>query len=131
MFAHRLVVDDSLRPTDRGARFQIRLNWYRSLPLASLRVLDVTLDGTPVPAERIGVEVDGVRRALGELGPLIDVWWYVLDPATVHVDLGGPLAHGPHELTVRLGSRVPYIIIGPTIDDVYTVTDQLTTTQAA
>lgn len=131
MFASRLIVDDSLQVTPDGARFDIRLNWYRSLPLASLKILDVVIDGTAVSRERIRVTVDDATHTLDDVAELIDTWWYVLDPATVDVLLDAPLTHGDHHIEIRLGSRVPYIIIGPTIDDVYAVTDESAKTLTA
>lgn len=130
MFSQRVVADDSLRRTPDGFTVEIRLNWYRALPLSSFVVLDVCLDGVDIPAEHLAVEINGRTRTIEEMGSLIDEYWYVLDPAVVRVS-GHPIDPGEHVVTVRVGQRTPYIIIGPTIDDAYVVIDECAKTLIA
>lgn len=125
MFSNRIIVDDTLTRTDTGFTVAIRSNWYRALPLSSFAQLDVTVDGQPVPAEQITVEINDTVRTLTQMAPILDEYWFVLDPAIVHVD-GTTLSAGEHELTVRLGQRAPYILHGPAIENVLVVVEECT-----
>jgi hypothetical protein len=106
VFARHLVESAAL--TDDALELSVRLNWYRSLPLSCVEQLEVRLDGAAV--EPVTLEVDGVRCAVADLAAADDRWWHVLDSARVRVPLGGAPDAGPHEVTVILGSRIPYLV---------------------
>lgn len=130
MFSDRIVADGSLRRTADGFAVDIRSNWYRALPLASFALLDVTVDGEAIPAEKLSVQINGRTRTLDEMAPELDEYWYVLDPATVYV-ADHRLDAGEHTVTVRLGQRAPYILHGPAIEDVLVVVEECTKTLIA
>ena len=111
MFANSLIDDDSFASDPDGFRFDLRLNWYRGLPLSSVARLEVRVDGEPVDPRAILFTVDGVTRRLAALPELDDEWWFVADPAEIRVARAGGLAPGAHELEVTLGTRIPYIVI--------------------
>jgi len=113
VFARHLV--DSARLEDGGLLLDVRLNWYRSVPLSCVERLEVALDGTSLPAERTTVELGGARCAIGELAAQDQRWWSVLDAATVRVDLDAAPAPGPHAVDLLLGTRIPYLV-SPTGD---------------
>jgi hypothetical protein len=99
-----LVADTAGRTAD-GAEFRVRSPWYRSLPLSCIDV-ELTIDGARVPDDRIRVSVNDRDHTLAELHALDDEFWFVLDPARVRVSGVDP---GTHEVTVRLGLRIPYL----------------------
>jgi hypothetical protein len=109
VFPDRIIVDDSLRRTGDGFAFDIRLNWYRALPLSCVDGLEVTFDQTLVGPNSVTISLNGRTRALGDLEDLTNEWWYVTDPATVEVRSEG-VARGPHELDVALSMRIPYLV---------------------
>lgn len=100
--------DDALRRTADGFELHLSLPWIRSLPVASLRELTVTVDGEPV---------DDLRARLG--GDLIDVgglagrseWWYIQD--RLPLVAARQLDAGAHEVAVTFGLAVPYLAAGP------------------
>jgi hypothetical protein len=105
---------DVLRLTDDGFELDIRIPWYRSLPLSSVQTLDVTLDGQRIEPEAIHFQLYGERLALSELPNLFTTWWFILDPATLHVAYDGPLQPGErHTVELNLGFKIPYMMIGP------------------
>jgi hypothetical protein len=108
VFERHLIEDGSLTSDARGFGFELRLNWYRALPLSSIG-LAVSVDGEEVAPEAIELEVDGERYALAELPERYDRMWFVADPAIVRVEREGGLTSGPHELRATLSSRIPYI----------------------
>ena len=106
MFARHLI--ETVALTDDELALSVRLNWYRSLPLSCVERLDVRLDGAALsPAT---VELDGVRHPLADLATADDRWWHVLDSALVRIPLDAAPGAGRHEVTLTLGSRVPYLV---------------------
>lgn len=89
-------------------RLPIRLPWYRSLPISCIEGIELTIDGEAVAKESLRVSVGDVYHSLEEAAQLHDVPWFVLDPASVEVQLGRDLQHGPHDVGIVLHLRVPY-----------------------
>jgi hypothetical protein len=94
-----------LREVGDGFELDVYLNWYRSLPLSSVDTLELTVDGEVVPRDEITFN----GRSLDELAERWDEYWFVLDPATVHVRRAVR-----NEVQLRLGVRIPYLPITPT-----------------
>jgi hypothetical protein len=109
MLTDQVIRAGSLRAEPDGYRFDIRIPWYRSLPLSCFEELHCALDGQPVEEGTVTVEINGERRAMTQLPPLHDEWWYVGDAAHVHV-VADALARGPHELDVTVAFRIPYLV---------------------
>jgi Domain of unknown function (DUF6379) len=110
MLTDQVIRDGSLRGDDDGFTFDLRMPWYRALPLACVEGLEVRIDGEEVPREELRLTLDGTTYALADLPPLHDEWWYVADPAEVRVPRPGGLAPGSHELDVTIALRIPYIV---------------------
>ncbi|MBV9280028.1 MAG: hypothetical protein JOZ41_08110 [Chloroflexi bacterium] len=105
---------DTLRITDDGFELDIRIPWYRSLPLSSVQTLEVTVDGQRIAPEAVRFQLYGERLALDELPNLFTTWWFILDPATLHVAYDRPLQAGEkHTVELGLGFKIPYMMIGP------------------
>lgn len=98
--------DDALARTPDGFALRVSLPWIRSLPLASLSELEVSLDGEPVR---------GIRLRLGDrlVEDTADLagWWYVQDRLVVEGDRR--LDDGPHDVAVSFRLAVPYLQAGP------------------
>ncbi|GAA2026421.1 hypothetical protein GCM10009819_07000 [Agromyces tropicus] len=100
--------EGALASTPTGATVRLGLPWIRSLPLASLRGLEVTIDGRPVETIRLelgGRLVDPSALA-DELG-----WWFVQDRLVSHVDR--MLEPGGHDVSVAFTLMIPYLQAGP------------------
>ena len=110
MFPTRIIVEDSLRANDDGFAFDIRLNWYRALPLSCFDTLEVRLDERSFDRRAITVTLNGQTRALDELAGLTDEFWYVTDPAVINVRSEAAPGDGGHDLDVTLGMRIPYLV---------------------
>jgi Domain of unknown function (DUF6379) len=110
MLTDNVIGDGSLRAAPGGFTFDLRLPWYRALPLSSLEGLDVRIDGEAVPSDELRLTLDHQTYTLADLPPLYDDWWYVADPAEVHAPKAGGLAAGDHELDVTVALRIPYIV---------------------
>jgi hypothetical protein len=110
VLTEQVIADGSLRSEADGFTFDLRMPWYRALPLSSLEGLDVTIDGQSVPSQELRVTYGGTTYALSDLPPLYDEWWYVADPAEVRAPKAGGLPAGEHELDVTIAVRIPYIV---------------------
>ena len=108
-----IVRENALHATSDGFALDIRSHWYRSLPLTSLAVLDLTVDGEKVPEDDMTVGVNGQEFTVAQLADGYDEWWYVLDPIALHVRKPGFDCAQPHDIEFGLGLSIPYILIGP------------------
>lgn len=109
MMVHRVISDNGLVVTDCGVDIDIRVPWYRALPLSTVGVTEITLDGKRVDLSTVQFEVNGKSFRLNELAAHPEEWWYVLDSAYLHVP-GVNVARGSEqEVKVTVSIRPPYI----------------------
>jgi len=108
-----VVRDDALHATADGFALDIRSHWYRSLPLTSLAVLDLAVDGEKVPEDDMTIAVNGQELTVPQLAGGYDEWWYVLDPIELRVRRPGFDPAEPHLVEFGLGLSIPYILVGP------------------
>ncbi len=109
--------------TAEGAELRLRSPRYRSLPLSCVDV-ELTVDGEQVAPDRIRFHVNDRDHTIEELHDLYDEFWFVLDPLCLRVAGVGP---GSHEVTARLGLRIPYLFDEET-GDVFQIWPNATTT---
>ena len=109
MMKNRVVSDNGLRATDDGFAIDVRLPWYRSLPLSTVDIAEILLDGKAIDLADVTFEIEGDQLHPDELRTLTDRWWYVLDSAWLHVK-HAPIPRGSeHDIAVTLAVRPPYI----------------------
>lgn len=94
----------------RGLLLRIRLPSYRSLPLACIERLGVTIDGEVVDLSAGALQIEHGWHPLADLPTLIDTWWFILDLATLFVP--ATIAPGWHQVTVEIVRVEPYITAG-------------------
>jgi hypothetical protein len=112
--SENILVEDSLRASPTGFEVQVLLNWYRSLPLSCVQTLELTVNGQAVPRAQIRFVINGRDRSLDELHDLVDEDWYIQDKATLRVRRSPAVKPGePLDVALKLGSRIPYIVTGP------------------
>lgn len=104
---------EGVRLHEGGLKLELRIPWYRSLPLSSIVDVLVVVDGTRVDRDMLRFRLDGVAYRFADFEPRWDVVWFIQDPLIVTTpDLG--LVPGQEvEVTGGLGLRIPYIIIEP------------------
>jgi len=112
-FAASMLDDDGLRVTDDGFELDVHPNWYRSLPLSSVSTIEVAVNGEHISRDEITFSVNGAEHGLDELAERWDEMWFVLDPATLRVRRQLVRSGETADVRVRLGNRVPYLLIGP------------------
>ncbi len=112
--AVKIIEENSLQVLPDGYSFNVRLNWYRSLPISSLVKIAITLDGEPVPSDQIRFEINNRVFRFEELGDQVEEFWFVQDSLRLHILQPGKVAVGEsHTIDAELALRFPYIAIGP------------------
>jgi hypothetical protein len=108
MFSRHLVETTQL--DGRTLRLDLRLNWYRALPLSCVEQLAVTLDGAALDLSEATLAVAGRTHRAAELAERDDAWWHVADSGRLEVALDEPPDDGPHQVAVVIGTRIPYLV---------------------
>jgi len=108
-FSAYMLADQTLRAGTDMLAITIRLPWYRSLPVSTVRVAQLKVDGRDVPGDHIEFEVNGRRRALDACAELVDEQWYVLDDGTLHVKVPGLADASDHLIDFTLNLHPPYM----------------------
>ena len=109
-----VLSEDSLTIHPDGLAIALTVPWYRSLWLSSVTGIAVKVDGEPIPAGRLRVELAGSTYRIDELADQWDVLWFIQDRLVVLVPLDPPPAQDQEvdvEATVDL--RLPYMQIAP------------------
>lgn len=109
MMINKVIEPGTLRATARGASLNIRLPWYRGLPLSVVELDSVSVDGKSVPLDQVTFSVNGNTWPAAELPKLNTETWYVLDSATLDVN-GAEITKGnTYKVEVALSLYPPYI----------------------
>ena len=107
--------DDVRRlPDGSGIAVSVQLPWYRSLWLSAVDDVEVTVNGTPVPKDRLRFELNGRSYRIEELPEQSETLWFVADRPDVVAQLDDVPAPG-EKLTVEvvLVMRLLYMQIAP------------------
>lgn len=105
--------DDALSLVDGGFALRVGLPWIRSLPLAGVSTIAVTVDGRPLDDHRLRVRLGSRLVRPVELARETATWWYVQDRLVLVADL--PLSPGDHDVAVELRVAVPHLPVGPEV----------------
>jgi hypothetical protein len=109
-----LINAASLRAHPEGVALSLQLPWYRSLWLSAVNTIELSIDGTPVPADRLWFELAGERYPVAGLREHWDTLWYVAEPATLIAQLDEPLRSGTtHDIDVLADISIVYMQIKP------------------
>jgi hypothetical protein len=107
--ASRVLGSEGISATASGVRIDIRLPWYRSLPVSTIEIGEVRIDGQPIEPAKIAFELEKKRFTLAELPEQVNTVWYVLDSAYLDV-IGGTWKVGDElNVSVTLILYPPYI----------------------
>ncbi len=109
MLQTKLIAENGLRATSTGFDVEVRLPWYRGLPLSTVEIGDVVLNGEAINPASVSIEVNGKTRLPGDLATLYDERWYVLDSAMLHVSHSELKRGEQYDVAVSVNLRPPYI----------------------
>jgi hypothetical protein len=108
----QVVREDSLTAGPTGLDVAVYTHWYRALPLTSLALVQLTVDGEAIDPAALEVTVNGHRYGLSELAEHADEYWFTTDPAVLHTPVL-TAAGREHRVQLLLGLSIPYILTGP------------------
>lgn len=108
-FSDYLITPEDSRITPDELVLDVRLPWYRSLPLSVVMPTQLTVDGNSVPLDGATLEYEGRRYTLAELPEQVDTVWFIQDSVLLHVPTPQALAAGPHRVLLTLNLYPPYI----------------------
>ncbi|NDY91879.1 C-glycoside deglycosidase beta subunit domain-containing protein [Ideonella livida] len=108
-FSDYLITPEDSLVTPEGLVLDLRLPWYRSLPLSVVMPTQLLVDGQPLSLEGATVEYEGRRYTLEELPEQTGTSWFIQDSVLLHVPTPQPLSAGPHHVVVTLNLYPPYI----------------------
>ncbi|MDN4477923.1 DUF6379 domain-containing protein [Demequina sp. SYSU T00039] len=109
-----LINDSSLRVHPDGVAVSLQLPWYRSLWLSAVNSLELTIDGVPVPSDRLRLELDGTAYPVEGLRERFETLWFLEERPLLVATLEEPLALGTtHEVEVTADLTIVYMQIKP------------------
>jgi len=104
-----LNAERGLRVSPNGAEIDVRLPWYRSLPVSVVEVGSLKVDEKDIPSGDIRFEINGKSFGLQELPTHSQEFWFVLDAAVLRLP-GVRLEPGTdHEVELQLNLYPPYV----------------------
>lgn len=103
------IKDGSLRATGNGLELDVRLPWYRSLPLSVIDFGDLRINGNKIDLNSVTVKLNGKQRRVPELAGLWQEYWFVLDSALVEIPLPGAKSGGQYEVDFTMVIHPPYV----------------------
>ena len=102
-----MLLDDALTLTETGVALRASLPWIRSMPLAAVTGLEVSIDGEPLAVDAVvggrSVPVTALARE--------DGWWFLQDRLELRSDRA--LSPGAHDVGLSFVLAVPYLQAGP------------------
>jgi hypothetical protein len=81
----KVIGDGGVAITPTGFRIDIRLPWYRSLPVSTVAIDSIAVDGVAVDPADVTFELEDRKIALSDMPDQVDTVWYVLDSAYLNV----------------------------------------------
>ena len=108
-FSDFLITPQDSRVTPQGLVLDLRLPWYRSLPLSVVMPTQLVVDGEPLTLDNATLEYEGQRYTLAELPEQTGTFWFIQDSVLLHVPTPKPLAAGAHHVLLTLHLYPPYI----------------------
>lgn len=108
-FSDFLITPQDSRITPQGLVLDLRLPWYRSLPLSVVMPTQLVVDGETLPLEGATLEYEGKQYTMAELPEQTTVFWFIQDSVLLHVPTPRPLAAGSHHVLLTLHLYPPYI----------------------
>ena len=104
-----ILSDNLLHVTEKGFDLAIRLPWYRALPLSTVEVGQVRIDGNSIDPSMIAFEVNGKDYRLNQLAELTGEFWFVLDSAILHIEYPEARRGVEYDVEALLTLYPPYI----------------------
>jgi hypothetical protein len=110
MIGDGVLSDDGLQATSRGLDVDLRLPWYRGLPLSAVEIGEVRINGQVISPDAMSLGLNGKNFHLSDLENHFSELWFVLDSASLHVEYPQARRGQEYEVEVTITLWPPYII---------------------
>ena len=101
-FSDVLITPQASRYGPQGLVLDLRLPWYRSLPLSVVMPSELLVDDQAVSLDGAWVEHEGRHYPMADLPDQVSAWWFVQDSVRLVVPQAPVPAAGPHEVVVKV-----------------------------
>lgn len=95
-----------------GFNLDLRVNYYRGLPVSSIQKLELYIDGEKIPEYLMQFVIHEKTFLMDQLPELYSEFWGIKTPAHLRVFNNG-LLPGQHDVKVRLEFKSPYMEFAP------------------
>lgn len=114
MYERFILCQDSLKNVEAygkitGFSFQVRIPYYRGIPLCMLEDLKVFVDGVEYGKDQFKFKVSGGAFTLDEMPTITFFRWEFGEKAEIIVDKPGGLSPGEHDVRVEILLRISYM----------------------
>jgi hypothetical protein len=112
VFDMYIVCDDSLKTTDETrthGSVEVRMPYYRGLGLSMVEGVDLTIDGSIVPAGSTTFTVHGNTYLMTDLPNVLEDRWEMGEPARIDFEVPSPLEPGEHVVGAAVRLRISYM----------------------
>ena len=115
MFDNNVYIKDTCKNVTEGGQvigyeLQTNITYYRGIPMSMIVKIEVSEDGTVVPAEDIRISVDCEDWfTLTEAETAVNHKWEYGEPLYIRVLKEGGLAAGTHQMMLTEAVRTAYI----------------------
>jgi hypothetical protein len=103
------VENNALHAAQGGFDLEIRLPWYRSLPLSVIDFGELRINGAKIDPTAIKFNVNGKDCGLSELPNLWEESWYVLDSAYLRIPYPAVKRGEQYQVEVTIILHPPYV----------------------
>lgn len=97
-----------------GFNLDLRINYYRGLPLSSVQKIEITVDGEKIPEYLMLAELNGKQFTVSQMPEMYMEYWGSKTPMHMRVFNYG-LSQGEHDVAVRIEYKNPYMQFAPGI----------------
>ena len=111
---YNLTADGTPAGKPIGWNVDVRLNYYRGMPLSSVEALELSVDGRRVPEEKLRFRIHGKAFAVADLKELWAENWALREAAHLEAFDGG-LSPGEHTVELTLHVRNVYMRFAPRV----------------
>lgn len=109
MLSRRVISPNGLTCTEAGFSLDIRLPWYRALPVSCIRIDALSVNGVPIAAVDTVFALGAARIALDRLVDHPDILWFVTNSALLEISGPGLAPGRAYEVAVGMTLFPPYI----------------------
>lgn len=89
-----------------GFNLDLRLNYYRGLPLSSVHKIEVAIDKEQIPEYLILAELNGKGFTISQMKEIYTEYWGIRTPMHLRIFNYG-LAEGEHDVEVKIELKNP------------------------